>query len=375
MKSNLLCGALQLSLSLSLVGCGQDSPPKPFKARILSSEAGVYSLKTVVMPTLTSADAVQGELAELRGNAVIDSTVEIQEIINPTSRDSIFTLPGRAVQLDYSVTDGVIYPSNFDSMAMLAVYSNYERVFTFWKANFGLDVSDFGRLRLFFAPRISAGGDGLTAEVTLKLNAAFLPGNRDFLLFKTSRLEKVPVMMNLAIVAHEFGHAVFDDRFAKKDAEFYLTSNEHAEEQLSGINEGVADFFAAMVVGNNLTEFKASIEELGEQRILPVGWTMSTLETSKCQGSFYCKGSVLASSLYEIATTGGQDTLQVGKVLYEALDGFRAHWVAQKNSQDFDYHFLLSEIVKAAPAEERTVYCNSFRKWFDVAHVREKIGC
>ena len=95
---------------------------------------------------------------------------------------------------------------------MLGTYYTYENVIAYWRQNLGLDLSDFGKLRLFHAPRIKAESQGIS--ITQKLNAAFFPGPRDFLLFRTSSYESIPLNINFGVMAHEFGHAIFDYKFA-----------------------------------------------------------------------------------------------------------------------------------------------------------------
>ncbi len=48
------------------------------------------------------------------------------------------------------------------------------------------------------------------ASVSIKLNAAYLPGQSQFLLFQRSAIEQIPLAANLQVISHEFGHAVFD---------------------------------------------------------------------------------------------------------------------------------------------------------------------
>jgi hypothetical protein len=365
--------------SVLAAGCGPatDDLDKPYRAYIAAyNQSGSgYSLQTVTFQTLTDIDTVEGEVATILGNAAINGEAKIEEVIAPTDPDDVYIEVGEPISLDYIVKDGVVHPRNFDSMVILGTYYAYENVIGYWRTNLGLDLTDFGKLRIFHAPRIKVASEGIS--VTQKLNAAFFPGPRDFLLFRTSSYEGIPLNINFGVMAHEFGHAIFDYKFARKEAQTYLTDNEDATEQLNGMNEGLADFFAFMVTGRT-TDFGESLSELAKERIPPVDWTLKTLAQAKldetCNGKFYCKGSILASALYEIATSG-EGFLEVGKVVYEALGDFREDWIAHRESDAFDYHFLIQRIVNRAGSAKKSTYCQSFTKWFDQEPVLSNMGC
>jgi hypothetical protein len=379
MMLRILFGTCWPTLLINLSSCGSSSKASyPFQAHIAAFNSGApgYSLQTVQFQTLNNVDTMDGDVASILGNAAINGEMEIQEVLAPSDPDDVYVEVGEPVDLDYEVRGGVVYPRNFDSMVMLGTYYTYENVIAYWRTNLGLDLTDFGKLRLFHAPRIKAESQGIS--ITQKLNAAFFPGPRDFLLFRTSAYESIPLNINFGVMAHEFGHAVFDYQFAKKDAYTYSGDSETAKEQLDGINEGLADFFSFMVTGKT-DDFGQSLAELAAERIPPVSWTYSTLleaeATGTCNGGFYCKGSILASALYEIATASGQNLLGVGKVVYAALENFREDWLTNRNDSSFDYHFLIKRIVEEAGADNQSTYCSSFRKWFDKEPVLSNMGC
>jgi hypothetical protein len=379
MMLRILTGSLLTAFIGSTLACGSSSKASfPFQAHIAAFNSGSsgYSLQTVRYQTLNNIDTMDGDVASILGNAAINGEMEISEVLAPSDPDDVYIDVGEPVDLDYEVRGGVVYPRNFDSMVMLGTYYTYENVIAYWRTNLGLDLADFGKLRLFHAPRIKAESQGIS--ITQKLNAAFFPGPRDFLLFRTSSYESIPLNINFGVMAHEFGHAIFDYQFAKKDAFTYLTDSDTANEQLDGINEGLADFFSFMVTGKT-DDFGQSLAELAAERIPPVSWTYSTLLDAEangtCNGGFYCKGSILASALYEIATSNGQSLLNVGKVVYAALDSFRADWLANRNDSLFDYHYLIKRIVEEAGTDNQTTYCTSCKKWFDKEPVLSNMGC
>lgn len=355
-----------VALTVSSCGKPSDAGDGPHTVRIIASSGNGYSLQNVTVRTLTNLEHMEGELSAILGDASLNADANIEEFISPNSRDNIYLDKGKQVRLDFENKAGVIHPKNFDSMAMLAMYYNYEKTFTYWQDNLGLDVDDFGHLRMLYAPRIKRELSGGSFEGTVKVNAAFLPGPRDFFFFKTSPIELLPINMNFGVMAHEFSHAVFDYKFAKKDAAFYNTEQLDSEVRLRAINEGIADYFSFMVTGR-VEEFGDSLESLKDYRTLPVFWTLSSLSGSGCKSEAYCEGSLLASALYEIAITDGQDILEVGKIVYESLEGFGTDWQELKETSDFDYHVILNRILETASSQnaDLSLFCSKFVKYFD----------
>jgi hypothetical protein len=175
------------------------------------------------------------------------------------------------------------------------------------------------------------------------------------------------------VVAHEFGHFIFDYHFADFDRSVYNTDLSINENFLSGLNEGLSDYFSYAVT-QSVDEFGASLPELDAERRLPVSWTLRNSLNGICKGGFYCQGSVLASALYEIAQLPGQTSLIVGQHVYNALPDFRTVWLTRRNTDLLDYSALLNAILTQASADQ-AAYCTIFRKWFDTDNVRQNLTC
>ena len=355
-----------LLISIAFTCCTSKDASYPFKARILVSTDAGYQMQTVTFNTLFNLEKMDGDIAKIIGNATLDIDQE-QEVLLGANPDEIYLTVGEDVSLDYVVEGDVVHPLNFHSMAMLSIYYNFEKVVEYWRDNLSLDLNDFGKRRLFYDPDIAASSAFGSVSGTIKLNAAFLPGVRDFWFFKTSPLEKVPFKMNMAILAHEFSHGIFDYVFAGDDASFYDTSSEQAALQLNGINEGIADYNAWMVTGRE-SEFVESLEQFANERIIPVSWNSQDLinrGTDICTGSYYCKGSVLASALYEVATQEGFGRVKVGETIYRAIDGFRTDWQDHKTDDSFDYYYFLIRVIDAAAEPDKQAYCQAFSSRFN----------
>ena len=371
MKRLMLCVLLQ-----TIIGCsdGKNAGSGPFTAHIIATDGSNYDFRDVTFSTLTNLDNVEGEVTSVLGDAALNADAGIDEFISPNAQDSIYLEKGKRVRLDYLLKDGVVYPKNFDSMAMLAMYYNYEKTVLFWQENLNLDLSAFGLLRMFYAPRVKRQVEGISVEGSIKINAAFLPGPRDFFFFKTSPVENLPINMNFGVMAHEFSHAIFDYQFAEMDATVYETDFEQSQTRLRAVNEGVADYFSYMVT-QRVEEFGDSLESLGTYRTLPVSWTISNVGSSGCLGGAYCEGSLLASALYEVVVIGKQDPVVVGLHVFNALPLLRTSWLDTRDNDSFDYHYILNDILDqvAGANQDISPYCQAFFKYFDSSDLQRKL--
>ncbi|MFW7380870.1 MAG: hypothetical protein ACOH5I_18790 [Oligoflexus sp.] len=368
---------LKLALFILLLGgCAypENEPSFPIRAEIVSSENGVYQLREVSFQTLTNLQHMEGSIAQLQGGASLNVSADVAEIINSDEPDNIYRERGKAVNLDYIVQDDLVIPKNFKSMEMLGLYYSYERTLLYWQDVMGINFSQVGYPSVYYNPSFTASDDGQKTEVVLALNAAYLSGAKDFWFFKTSRMEKLPVKMNFGVIAHEFGHFIFDLYFAEFNPGFYEAEYSGSANQLSGINEGLADYFSFMVTGS-VEEFGASLDELAEFRKMPVAWTLSELGQSACEGAFYCKGSILASALHEIATTTSSSAEEVGEAILTALPLFRDDWREYSNSALFDYDRFLNRLIEVVDDTKKTEYCQIFLKWFNTDFFRGRLQC
>jgi hypothetical protein len=361
--------------SLLLSACIQpdDKPSYPIVARILSSISGDYRLTDVTIATLSNVDQMVGTVGSIKGQAALNVDADIEEIMSSTDPDAVYSDRGHIIETDYIVQGGVVIPQNFQTMEMLGLYSVYERTVRFWQTNFDIPFESIGFPMIYYNPRLTRSKNGETIEISTTMNAAYLPGVRDFWFFKTATRERVPVKMNFGVIAHEFGHFVFDYRFAELNRTVYESRLAVNGNFLSGLNEGLADFLSYAVTGS-LTEFAASLPELDQERRLPVSWTLRTSTSGVCSGGFYCQGSVLASALYEISQLPELNSLIIAQRVYDALPIFRATWQQQKDSDLINYAAFLNTLLELSPGE-KTEFCTIFRKWFDTDNVRLNLAC
>jgi hypothetical protein len=370
---------------LILAGCSSPKDqPGLVKARLFTSTPSGYQLETVSFSTLESAGSLSSPLLELRGKAVLSIDDDIEERISSENPEKFYSSRGGIVRTDYLLKNSVVYPKTFSDMANLAIFYNFELTYSYWVKNLGLNTAGFGRTTIYNNPTIKFSSDQVIGSIEPKFNASFVQGLRDFWFFKESTKADIPIKMNLAVLAHEFTHSIFDLYFAEKKVDFYTMPRKDSDDikidttygidydndfLLSGINEGLADFFSWLVTGR-ASELGASIASMAQTRVPPVNFKLSTYRFD-CGDSFYCLGSLLNSALFEIANApDGVERIQLGKYILLALQSFRQDWIAEKsdtsNAFTMDMDKFVERIVAEEPnADKRTKMCTIFKSWFD----------
>jgi hypothetical protein len=373
-------GLLFFALSCSK----QDAPKGLVKARILASTASGYKTETITFKTLESPDHLSSQILELRGKAVLSVDKDIEEKILSKDPNQFYQSRGGVVRTDYVVKNSVVYPKTYADMANLAIFYNFETTFTFWRDSLNLDTALFGRTTIYNNPTLKFDSDNLSGTAEPKFNASFVQGIRDFWFFKESTKALIPIKLNLAVLAHEFTHSIFDLYFANKDPSFYEIAKKDSDDNqaitdpvttldneymLSAINEGLADFFAWLVTGRK-DELGASIESMAQTRVPPVNFRYSNY-VDRCGTSFYCVGSLLNSALYEIAIDpDGVEKVQLGKYVLSALKNFGNDWTTEKGDDSNSFSMNIDKLVERIVAEEpdlskKVKMCLTFKNWFD----------
>ena len=349
-----------------LFGCGQRQLPEaPYRARIIASVGGNYVAKVVDYTYLNDVAHMRGSIGEIKGHAKVNLNADYDDVVATGNTDQLYKTVGNSVELNFHLESNVIIPNDMASMEMLGLYYGYEQTISFWQKEFDLDLDVSGKPVLHFNPELAYTSSQEKTVGTQKMNAAFFSTAGDFLFYKTSDQEEIPIKMNYGIIAHEFGHYVFHLRFANNDDSVYKLANGKTTE-IDGINEGVADFLSYVVTGS-VNEFEKSLPALGEQRSMPVSWTYSSLMLASCYGSYYCKGSILASALHEAAQTLGG--VPVAQLIWDALPYFKEDWRNYGATPGFDYDYFLNRIVEQGSASQKSTLCASFKKWFDKSSI------
>lgn len=215
--------------------------------------------------------------------------------------------------LRYELKNNVVIPRDYSTFAMISVYYQFEQIITQFNKVTGLKIEDVlgesADIEIMFEPTmtISIAAESITLKNQIKMNAAFVTGTEQFIIAKKSRQEVVPIGLNLQVIAHEFGHLLFDKLYIGKEYKQKAKTDDYDPYQvdfaLRGFNEGVADVISFLYTGSaNILESSIAMPAVVEARNFA-----ETQEYTKdfehlgstCQKSFYCVGSALAFVLYQ----------------------------------------------------------------------------
>jgi hypothetical protein len=302
---------------------------------------------------------MEGDYAEFFTNSILNMNVDVRLL----ARDSsvFYHRKGKKPKLQISVKDDVSIPLNFDSLAMLSAYYSIEQIIDFWRHH-GLDFRD--KYTFFYAPVYYS--KKKYGAVKKKFNAAYVDNTKFFLLYKTSNEELIPFSMNKFILAHEFGHLMFNKAFVNNRPIFFENDDNLMQSVLRAINEGCADFFAYTVTART-DELQASQLAAFRDRTLPATFRSYDLANKRVQGSGieYYWGSVLASALYELSVLDNIGRVVVAKSLYRSLEKLRSDWEDTYESLGFNFYHLLRRLIDQAPFHDKKYYCKRFKYWFN----------
>lgn len=224
-------------------------------------------------------------------------------------------LRGRVADLRYRLEEGVAVPSDIDSLTMLSVYYQFDYIADLLKTLTGISieevVSRHGKIDVLYHPEFVQNDSSKSS----KRNAAFYPTFYQFLIMAPSEIERVPVGVNLQVLAHEFGHLVFDHVLASPDkVQGYNIDLFQLEYPIMGLNEGFADFFSYVVTGSTNVlgaSLKDFPNEVKERNFSSTTFKYDNYPHS-CKGTFYCIGTVFAKALFraERSVNVGERTLE-----------------------------------------------------------------
>lgn len=330
---------------------------------------------------------------------------------------------GKDPYFNYTEIDGVIKSNDSRTLTMLSAMYQFDTLMASLPSLSGSSQSElFGNnqnFQVIFQPSILIDEDGDKLRRYETGNAAYIAGAKQFALYKTGVGENIPLAVNPQVIAHEFGHAVFEFSFFQNsyqkcnvgriEDDRNFPGRLELEYIIRGLNEGFADFFSFVWSGSsNLLEssFGATLQS-GERNFASINYSYSTMndQASLCTGEFYCIGSLFARSLFDAYITLGFDVKsqsereQFLRSVFGILKGageklragsdyvlpFADDQVADcklRNSREvlLDDEILgvfLSAFVDSAPANQKQAFCGRFAEQFGVSGfaARYRSGC
>jgi hypothetical protein len=306
-----MCWTIVLAGAL---GACVDDPGPPYRAEVLSysgfdleEERSRYELGVRDLGSLDDLETLDGRWFRLhRGGELV-----VREVDGELIDDGRFT-GGDQARLRYQLEGDVLIPRDYTSLGLLSAFHEMEQVFAALEEATGVSADDLtagGRFDVFFEPRIKAE----SGSATLKANAFFVPGARQFGLARRSAIETVPLAVDRLVLAHEVGHALFQQLFfaggspeCEPGAVTVLARLDH-EYVIAGFNEGFADWISFSITG--ATNPLASLPFAGDARSLTgARFGFRDLGDDRtCDGRFYCIGTLLSRALYVVFRDLGAD--------------------------------------------------------------------
>jgi hypothetical protein len=306
--------AFVLAANVFTTACGTKtfSMTGPFKAIVVAfsrtNANGLteYEVTEKQFRTLTNFNDLDGTYLTVKRGG----TLGIRQINGSLVQADSFsggTTPG----LRYNVKSGVAVPLDYSTLSMLSAYYQIDEIYSTLEEKTGIAPATLqaiipgGKHIMLFEPQIKITGKGTDIAANIKLNAAFSPIDKKFLLFQRSPIEVVPLAGNFQVLTHEFGHFIFDYSFY---ASKYDAKNRWADEWIMrGVNEGFADFISWIFTdSSDILRASINIKTIADER--DFGKSTFTFENlagedpEACGGDFYCVGSLFARSLSQTWT-------------------------------------------------------------------------
>ncbi|RYZ34129.1 MAG: hypothetical protein EOO72_13365, partial [Myxococcaceae bacterium] len=251
MLRTVITAAVGLTLA---TGCAPDSAA-PVKVAVLSrSSNGQYVPTQVELTTIEDVVGLKGSVGDLQGGAriVIDANdPALQNATADTVAEVLLKNTGYDVKASYitqkdeKTGEDVLWPADFHSWNMVTSYYNLERANEYFRTVANVKVASFEP-----APTLYYFPDFIQTQVNkepARDNAIFYPVLQAFMVLPFDQIQRAPLPLNAAVMAHEYSHLVFN-RLAYATQNLPVALSTWASEApsqganvLKSIDEGLAD--------------------------------------------------------------------------------------------------------------------------------------
>jgi hypothetical protein len=410
----IFCNALSylsILICMFITGCSYEdySFNGPFRAVVVAfmgNEEGraQFALTEKTFRTLTDFNNLDGTFINIKRGG----TLKIRNINGSiVSADSFEG--GESPQLRFHVKSGVASSLDYSTLAMLSAYYQLDEIYSTIEEKLGVSTASLqeklpgGKHTVHFEPEIKMTGEDNDISAGVKLNAAYSPKDKKFLLFQRSPIEKVPLAANFQVITHEFGHYLFDYSFY--GGIFDSSIRWSSEWAINGFNEGFADFVSWLFTDNtDILRSSIDISAIADERDFgKATFTYSNLNDSEsyaCGGDFYCVGTIFARSLYNAwnALKSDVSKKQMASAVIETLKKSKAELdkmssviLPEKQKREdlspselYEYDgrvigSFLRAFVLSAPSEIKPELCIEFKNNFGLdgfpTEARQGSGC
>lgn len=235
---------LPLFLAGLVVACAPSSEA-PVTVMVLVPKAnGVFETQPKKLTTIENISTLEGSIAHFIGGARL-----IWDLSDPNAEETsrpLFKDEGGSVRAQFIEKNGVLWPADFHSWAMITAYWNLEQAFLYFDGIYGKqDSTELLDLPVYYwldtnvlnPWKKESNTDNAFFYSALFPMMAVLPF-KDF--------QTIPLSINLGIMAHEYAHLVFNARVhhSNRFSPVYSHIDDMAMSILDSINEGLADFHA-----------------------------------------------------------------------------------------------------------------------------------
>ena len=368
---------LLLFLLASVASCEPDVVSVHLLSYDLQSDRYVFQVEEIT--TLENISRLEGRATRLIAGTRLTLDYEKGEIR--------WQSVGSPVAMGYIRHRGVIYPEDYASMVMAAAYRNIELSMRFFEDS-GMPQNLLPPLDTYYEAGIrivdTAYGDEKKKHLE-KDNVFYLPINerdRGFYVLPFSLFQTLPLAVNTGIMAHEYTHAVFDQLvYTPLKGAFY--SQWPLYNELSALNEGVADAFAVLITGDpRFMRHSITPEwqrDASKEILYNAAWDLDVRFASPEFFNPYAIGEFLSALVYEVARQcdgRAQGRLshdvrhEVGRMLYGAL----AQFGAQKSMGEGRIAAFIDLFVQQMnPAQTRTA-CDVLQRRY-TAYMHQVTTC
>ncbi|MCL2178323.1 MAG: hypothetical protein FWB81_02795 [Cystobacterineae bacterium] len=323
---------LSLLLLAALAFACAPSSETPLAIMVLAPNAnGLFEPQPQQLTTIENISKLEGSIAHFIGGArmFVDANNPKQATGNMEQyKKALFKNEGSGVRAQFIEKDGVLWPADFHSWAMVTAYWNLEQAFLYFNEIYGKqNPEELLDLPVYYWLDTNALEPDKQESNTD--NAFFSGPLRMMAVLPFKSFQTIPMSINLGVMAHEYAHFVLNARVyhldpyspiytVGYDSENSLLVNMEPQNILGSIDEGLADLHAYGVIrkfdGNGMANFIAwSLDEtpfskeLTRQRNFSQGshcmlpeWKTSLASTKF--GMAYRIGSLFAASFYWAAT-------------------------------------------------------------------------
>jgi hypothetical protein len=269
--------------------------------------------------------------------------------------------PGRAVQVDYEVVDGVAWPIDEQGLLSWSFYGHLADT-AIALDELGLGIGTAIPIDAAWVPTLPS----LDIELVPAENAAYATGQNVFVLLPDLIDADVPLVANAGVVAHETGHCLFhllttgdvvaDPLFDDPTSEAWLYQ--------ASLHEGFADIVATMITNDphfieesiNMGERRVDGDTTADDVVLPEQHLIDSEGQLLAIYDPYALGTVFASLAWDLRLLV-DDGAAVLQIAGDAAESWAAG--AESGWDEEDRWSFADALVAGTPEDVRVEACSA----------------